>query len=185
MIVFVEGLAGAGKTSFVKRASQICREFTVLGEYLHDEDPTVNKSYETFLRNTEEKIDRVAHIGSDKNILVDRGHLSMMVNAFVEKHHNMSSTYDDALDWYMKRRAANSLVMPDMYVFVSAPRELVLERAKANGWYREDIGWLKDPDLALKAYEAFFSFLEPNVTLLRLDGRHDSTMLVEQFLARI
>lgn len=187
MLIYVEGPAGAGKSSFVQKAHELCPgDYIIFDEYTATEDPSTRKGYKTFLKNTEAKIDAIRDaLSDDKYILVDRGHLSMLINAFVEQDYGLNTTFDNALDWYNEYKQSDGFLKPDLYVYISAPVELILQRARDNGWYRKDLGWTLDPQLSMDAYEKFLTELEPDTDVLRLNGECESKELVAEFLTYI
>ncbi len=181
MIIVIEGPAGAGKTSFVnKLASDYEANYFVLSEYLRDEPSNTKKDIETFIANTELKYRQIHKHSDERHVLVDRGYLSVLVNAYVEQKHNINKSYDRAQIWAQKQRDSGLIIEPDLYVYVTTTKEVILDRAQKGGWLRDDLGWTINPELAMERYEEEFQLLES--PLKRLDGNQDTTKLVSEFI---
>ena len=182
MIIYVEGPAGAGKTSFVKRlAKEYGSSFIVIDEYMGEEDESTRKGLDTFMAHTDQKIQHLQSLGDqDRHILVDRGYYSMIVNAIVEEKLGIRAQVHEIEKWLEKNQA--NLVHPDLIVFIHAPATLIHERAKENGWHREDLGWTADPEMAVSVYHEVFEVHASGIPILQLDGSLDTDKLVDEFL---
>jgi thymidylate kinase len=145
MIVALEGLPGAGKTTLIER---LVREHgyaavpEVLVEYIEPENGPVTFEFEKhFLKNDELKCRRAKDLNESKNVVMDKNYISTLAFNYAVTECHRGNTYDEVYRWYVQNQ--DILIKPDLYILLSIPIDLCFSRKDrmpdATGfWNSED-----------------------------------------------
>ena len=131
MIIVLDGLPGAGKTTLVKRLVDECDFLEVpemLVEYKDPEDGFITFDFETyFLKYDVLKCQKALELSKkSKNIVMDKNYLSTIAFNYAVTECKKGDSYDKVRSWFASHQEA--LIKPDCYFFLSIPVELSFAR---------------------------------------------------------
>jgi thymidylate kinase len=180
MILYIEGISCAGKTSFIDRAKERFKSAVSISEL--PDDYKKHSNLDDFCRYNDERKCRVARKLEKENgiVLVDRGYASTLAYSYIQFKQNTSLEYLKSIRWYCNGISNNKLLRPDMYVFIEVDGETAIERAKRLNRFNTNIAWYTNPEIGNEFYHSFFRILEPEVPLLVIDGKTPQSKKVSQ-----
>lgn len=179
MIIYVEGLACAGKTTlmkYLKKYSYLNNNIKIIPElpslYYKKKD-----RLDGICRNNDEKKCKAAEELSKKGfiVLVDRSYISTLAYNYIQFRIHKSSEYPRSLRWYFNGINSSILVKPKAYIYVSVPiREIkkrfeLLNKLNENK-YNLSKAWFISPRLGEKFYKSFFDLIEPDIPVIQING---------------
>jgi thymidylate kinase len=178
MIVHVEGLSGVGKTTLLTSLSS--PNIEIIPEFVFETD-SINS--QICMQNDELKC-RLAKFSMKELIFLDRGYMSTLVYEST-KEYVQNGVYDAKFVWEWYNSMLNkSLFMPDLYVYLNLPTDIILERFKKRGRnIIKDDYWISHPNIAKDFYFKFFKEIEPNIPVIVIENNEDMSEL--QFLEMI
>lgn len=180
MIIYVEGISCAGKTSFIDCAKMTFTKSISISEL--PDDYKKHKNLDDFCRYNDERKCKVARKLERKNemVFVDRGYASTLVYNYIQYKQGASDEYLKSIKWYCDGISNSKLLKPDVYVFIELDGKTAIKRAKVLNRFNTDIAWYTDPEIGNEFYESFFKMLEPEVPLLIIDGKTPLNAKVKQ-----
>ncbi len=169
-VIYFEGLPGSGKTTLTTQLAQMHPQTFLVPEYVHPgkDNPASFDSQRFFMENDELKYK--AARDSEKQALVDRGHLSTVLysHAYQQIRGDKDLAYVDG--WYVGKILKDRMV-PDMYILLDISPELSMER-RASTYNPDNNIWdhLEALKYARDSYTRFISAFEPNIPVLALNS---------------
>lgn len=165
MIIFFEGLSGAGKTTLIKefKADNVIK----IPEFINEPDELFDDY--ACMKNDIAKSE-LAKKNRSEIVLVDRGYLSTLVYGLVRyKVTNGQERFDHIVDWLLKN-LNSKLIRPDIYIWVDASNRVCLNRADSNKRILPQNFWYRDLDEARLCYRRLFNIIENDVPVYNFDG---------------
>lgn len=169
MIIYVEGISCAGKSTFIKAITDSGNNINKINEWPDIVDNSI--SIDEFCRRNDEQKNKTAQeLGKNEIVLVDRSYASTLAYNFIQFEHRKSQEYLKSLSWFLKSKTKGSLVSPDLYIIISVDGKTSIKRAKELERYNKNIAWYINPELGSWYYRHFIKLFEPNIPVLELDG---------------
>ena len=160
MIVAIEGLPGAGKTTLVKHLSHKCRGSLVISELvIWPKDKNIDEDF--FVKNDYEKFRIIENQDVDKTlILLDRSYLSTLVYNLALSNIPRKINSIKTFQCYLLKQ---SIFYPDLIVFLNINERISLQRSSYShsdkiyfdNWEKED--FLK---LIIKHYAYYLKHID-------------------------
>lgn len=165
MIIFFEGLSGAGKTILIKEFKT--KNVIKIPEFINEP----NELFDDYacMKNDIVKSE-LAKQNRNEIVLVDRGYLSTLVYGLVRyKVTNGRERFDHIVYWLLKN-LNSKLIRPDIYIWVDASNQVCLNRANLNKRVLPQNFWYKDLDEARLCYKRLFNTIEKDIPLYNING---------------
>lgn len=178
MIICLEGLSCAGKTTLIKNYKKKHNEvFCLFKDLPINLD---NPSPDVFLRHEERKSEVIKKHPSNQLLLVDRYYLSTLVFYTVLEEVNSSFSTHEIYKWLINK-LGTTIKRPDCYIYVNISPELSLRRACDIRKNNNLNMWTYAPERIHYWYQRLFSVFEYNTEIYNLDATKDLNTVQQNF----
>lgn len=184
MLIVLEGLPGAGKTSLLEALTSRLRAIGIPESVLTNEavQSTIvipNRNSEHIYMLNEELKSRIAIHFRDQLVIMDRNYASTLALNYAKYKIDSDTDYVRVLDWYYAGRG-DTLAIPDLYVYLTIPVAQCNKRKNRQPspfdiWTRPEY-----LEASKDYYDVFFQVLEPAVRRIVIDANVDPQCLVER-----
>lgn len=177
-LLIFEGLSCCGKTTLINALSEDEECFPIIRIIRKIPRDLQSPKPEIFMKNDEGKF------GAARDCLgialMDRGYLSTLIFYTVMEEIRPRFSVERVRRW-VTGSMGKTLFRPDYYIFVEVPPEVSRKRAQGKRPFDERNLWMIAPERMLFWYERYFSTLEKDVPLIRVDG----TMALSSLTRRV
>ena len=193
IIVVFEGLPGCGKSTIAREAVKRLENIVLMPEVsemaaLRGFEVADRASIGTetwfltqyYTRGTE--AERLRNEG--KYIIMDRNYASSLAFGFANFVASNNPSLFMHFPSYIVNKAVGTLVKPDAYIYFKIPVEESVRRQDSREELKEE---LRTESVSVlgnceKFYKAFFSILEPEVSLFEIDARKSMEEVLEEVM---
>jgi thymidylate kinase len=193
LIIVFEGLPGCGKSSIAREAIKRLENTILMPEV---SEMAASRGFEVadrasigtetwfltqyYTRGTE--AERLRNEG--KNVIMDRNYASSLAFGFANFVTNSNPSLFMHFPSYIVNKAVGTLVKPDAYLFFRIPVEESVRRQDSREELKEELrtGSIEVLNNCERFYKAFFSILEPEVSLFEIDATRPIDEVLEEVM---
>lgn len=182
-VLIFEGLSCCGKTSLINELSSDHIVTPIIKGIPRD---LISPTPKVFMGNDEAKFSAARNCPGIA--LMDRGYLSTLVFYTVMEEKNPGFSAKDVKRW-VAESIGQTIFKPDYYIFIDIPPEISRVRAQQEGRpFDQRNLWVNHTERMLACYWEYFTTLERDVPLIKLDGTMSMASVqkeLESFIAKL
>lgn len=186
MRIYIEGLACAGKTTFIEYLQDKMPDTVCWIPELPADLKEINN--EICRKNDIAKLQTALELEKDKEIvIVDRSYVSTLAYNFILYQLKQENEYVKTFSWYKENSFSGRLHQPDLFVYIVIDEKASIDRARTSGKFSEEFAWFLGPEYGSEYFNMFFKYIEPDVPILVLDGKNtfqENQKILLDFLAQ-
>ncbi len=193
LIVVFEGLPGCGKSTIAREAVKRLENAVLMPEV---SEMAASRGFEVadrasigtetwfltqyYTRGAE--AERLRNEG--KHVIMDRNYASSLAFGFANFVASSNPSLFMHFPSYIVNKAVGTLVKPDVYLFFRIPVEESMRRQDSREELKEELrtGSVDVLGNCEKFYKAFFSILEPEVSLYEIDATKPMDVVLEEVM---
>jgi thymidylate kinase len=193
LIVVFEGLPGCGKSTIAREAIKRLANTVLMPEV---SEMVASRGFEVadrasigtetwfltqyYTRGAEAKMLK----NEGKHVIMDRNYASSLAFGFANFVASNNPSLFMHFPSYIVNKAVGTLVKPDAYIYFKIPVEESVRRQNSREELKEELRTESVSVLSncIKFYEAFFSILEPEVSLYEIDATRSKGEVLEKVM---
>ena len=176
MVIALEGLSCAGKTTLLNNLCKINNNIRFVPEFVLEVPKKIDTEF--CMENDVAKSQEAVRLSSKGVVIQDRSFISTIV---------YSSTQDTALhnrvkDYYQSSLKEGTLQLPDLIIYLSVRPEEAIARAKKIGWYSQKYAWYTHTVQLSEEYEKQLKHHESLVKVIRVDAEQKPAEILNKVI---
>lgn len=193
VIVAFEGLPGCGKSSIAKEVAGEFEDCVIIPEV---SETAASKGFEVadrasigteawFLTQYYTRDVEAGRLKAEgKLVIEDRNYASSLAFGYANFVTSSNASFFMHFPSYIVNKAVGTLVKPDVYLFFRIPVEESVRRQDSREELKEELktGSIDVLSNCEKFYKAFFSILEPEVSLYEIDATRPIDAVLEEVM---